>query len=271
MLELLWKPFCLSLSFILFWLIYIADTPTVRQENAIIKTLLISLVPLLLLTLIIISAFLIWRCCHENSSAVDLHQQHQPLLLPPSPLDPAKSHLAIQLLELRAQGRFGFVYRALLSSAAPGQSSVVAVKVVRSSERQSWINERAFYSNSALASHDNVLRFFGAEQHDADLWIITEYHERGSLYDHLKGSMVSWSELTSIATSLARGLAFLHSDVNHPSIAHRDIKSRNVLLRNDMTACIADFGLAIVLDENVSDVHAQVSYNLNVVVVQCFT
>ena len=33
-----------------------------------------------------------------------------------------------------------------------------------------------------------------------------------------------------------------------PSIAHRDFKSKNVLIKSDMTACIADFGLALVFE-----------------------
>jgi len=42
-----------------------------------------------------------------------------------------------------------------------------------------------------------------------------------------------------------------------PSIAHRDFKSKNVLIKNDMTACIADFGLAMEL-EDIGDTHGQV-------------
>lgn len=47
------------------------------------------------------------------------------------------------------------------------------------------------------------------------------------------------------------GLAYLHDDVSltrcqsKPAVAHRDFKSKNVLLKEDLTACIADFGLAL--------------------------
>ena len=46
-----------------------------------------------------------------------------------------------------------------------------------------------------------------------------------------------------------------------PSIAHRDFKSKNVLIKSDMTACIADFGLALVFEPGkaVGDAHGQVT------------
>ena len=226
------------------------EVPVIQPDNAIVRTLLMSLVPLLVLTMLVITGFLLWRCCQASSSDA-LHDQ--PLLTSPSLAD-AKPLLSIQLLDLRAHGRFGSVYRAIMTTTG----ETVAVKVLPISERQSWLNERAFYSLQSVAGHQNVLKFFGAEQHCSELWIVTEYHDRGSLYDYLKSSVITWNELVSIATTLTRGLAFLHSDVKHHAIAHRDIKSRNVLLKSNMTACIADFGLAVVLEDNSLDVHAQV-------------
>lgn len=102
--------------------------------------------------------------------------------------------------------------------------------------------------------HPNILEFIGAEKHldQSEYWLITAYHSNGSLCDYLKAHTVSWTELCKIAESMARGLMHLHeeipaskTDALKPAIAHRDFKSKNVLLKNDLTACIADFGLAL--------------------------
>ena len=68
-----------------------------------------------------------------------------------------------------------------------------------------------------------------------------------------------------IALSMMEGLTFLHEECppkgstsgHKPAIAHRDFKSKNVLIKRDMSACIADFGLAMEL-ENIGDTHGQV-------------
>ena len=78
--------------------------------------------------------------------------------------------------------------------------------------------------------------------------------------------MVSWDDLCKIALSIGKGLAFLHDEKGDsnspdfkPAIAHRDFKSKNVLIKDDLTACISDFGLAMVLEPGFSNANSQVS------------
>ena len=89
----------------------------------------------------------------------------------------------------------------------------------------------------------------------------------GSLCDFLKHNTVTWTELCKIAYSMSCGLAHLHEELPHkgtldmkPAVAHRDFKSKNVLIKNDMTACIGDFGLALIFEPGKScgDTHGQV-------------
>lgn len=84
---------------------------------------------------------------------------------------------------------------------------------------------------------------------------------------YLQCNSVSWTELCRIAEGMARGLTHLHEEVPaskadgcKPAVAHRDFKSKNVLLKSDLTACIADFGLALIFypGRPVGDTHGQV-------------
>jgi len=143
-----------------------------------------------------------------------------------------------------------------------GSGRVVAVKIFPLSDRQSWLAERDFYSLEHVGSDAGILRFIGAEMSGSDYWLVTEYHEHGSLYDYLKHNEVTVDELLRLALSMCHGLAFMHTPLGRkPPVAHRDFKSRNVLIRQDLTACIADFGLALVLDQYPGDVHGQVREN----------
>ncbi|XP_061437583.1 activin receptor type-2B-like [Lethenteron reissneri] len=199
-------------------------------------TLLSVTTPLLLLLLLPLSVWT-YRRCRKLTHATTPPQEAVSLtaLLPP-----------LLLLDLRAGGRFGCVWRAQLLS------EVVAVKIVQTVNQRLWQNEVDIFVTPGL-SHHNLLQFIGAERREGnaepEMWIITTFHERGSLCDHLKGSTLSWHELCHVGETLARGLAHLHRHMHggKPAIAHRDLKSKNVLLRSDLSAVVADFGLALKL------------------------
>jgi activin receptor type-2B len=171
----------------------------------------------------------------------------------------------IDLLEIKAHGRFGTVWKAKM------KSDDVAVKVFPTQDKQSWITEQEIYKLPRM-NHPNILHFIGAEKHifqdgKTEFWLITQYHTLGSLCDYLKAHTVTWPELCKISESMARGLMHLHEEIPgtrtdelKPAIAHRDFKSKNVLLKSDLTACVADFGLALRFKpgEPCGDVHGQV-------------
>lgn len=78
------------------------------------------------------------------------------------------------------------------------------------------------------------------------LWLITHYHEHGSLYDFLQRHTLEPQLALRLAVSAACGLAHLHMEIfgtqGKPAIAHRDLKTRNVLVKSNLQCCIADLG-----------------------------
>ncbi|XP_034417334.1 activin receptor type-2A [Cyclopterus lumpus] len=231
----------------------------VPPKTPVLTSLMYSLVPIMALTAIVLFSFWMYRH-HKLAYPPVLVPTQDPGPLPPSPLLGQKP---LQLLEVKARGRFGCVWKAQLLG------DYVAVKIFPIQDKQSWQNEFEIFSLNGMR-HENLLQFIGGEKRgshlDMELWLITAYHEKGSLTDYLKANVLSWSDLCVIAQSMSRGLAYLHEDVpghkdgHKPAIAHRDFKSKNVLLKSNLTACIADFGLALRFEAGKSpgDTHGQV-------------
>ncbi|XP_014019672.2 activin receptor type-1C isoform X2 [Salmo salar] len=157
----------------------------------------------------------------------------------------------IVLQETIGKGRFGEVWR------GKWRGEDVAVKIFSSRDERSWFREAEIYQTIMLR-HENILGFIAADNKDngswTQLWLVTEYHEHGSLFDYLNRYTVSVDGMIVLALSIASGLAHLHMEIigtqGKPAIAHRDIKSKNILVKKNGTAVIADLGLAVKHDSS---------------------
>ncbi|CAL1380402.1 unnamed protein product [Linum trigynum] len=115
-------------------------------------------------------------------------------------------------------------------------------------------------------NHANLVKLMGVScDQEGNFLLVYEYAENGSLDKWLfrksappsssssSGSIsfLSWSRRVQIALDVANGLHYLHEHVQ-PSIAHRDIRSSNILLDSKFRAKVTNFSLARFAEESIA-------------------
>lgn len=154
-----------------------------------------------------------------------------------------------------ARGRYGQVSVVVLRGVQ------VAMKEFSTTEEVSWKREVAIY-NTPLLRHENILGFIAADirgsQGVTKMLLLTDFHEKGSLFDFLSTNVPDEFTSLQLMITIANGLVHLHKEIvgkqSKPAIAHRDLKSKNILVKNDLTCCIADFGLSVTYESSMKTV-----------------
>ncbi|KAM3707325.1 hypothetical protein ACJW31_02G016400 [Castanea mollissima] len=144
------------------------------------------------------------------------------------------------------QGAFGTVYSGVLT--LEDEEVEVAVKKL---EKVIERGEKEFLTEVqiiGLTHHRNLVRLLGYCNEQSHRLLVYELMKNGTLSNFLfgEGKRPSWESRAEIALGIARGLLYLHEECD-TQIIHCDIKPQNVLLDNNFTAKIADFGLAKLL------------------------
>ncbi|RLN47817.1 hypothetical protein BBJ29_009027, partial [Phytophthora kernoviae] len=95
-------------------------------------------------------------------------------------------------------------------------------------------------------NHENIVKYRDTIKTQGYLYIVLEYMENGSLAQFMKkfGSL-SETLVAMYITQVLRGLAYLHEQ----GVLHRDVKGANILTTKDGLVKLADFGVAIKLNE----------------------
>ncbi|GAM22002.1 hypothetical protein SAMD00019534_051770 [Acytostelium subglobosum LB1] len=149
----------------------------------------------------------------------------------------------LEMGELIGQGGFSRVYH------GRWRQQEVAIKQI---ELQSYRSLDDFRKEvgilSKLKAHENLLRYYGACANAKYCYIITEFLPRGSLYDllHKEGTRGLVRIDTPLILKFALGVALGCYNLSNydPPIYHTDLKSKNLLITNDLHVKICDFGLA---------------------------
>ncbi|KAI4349130.1 hypothetical protein L6164_009765 [Bauhinia variegata] len=149
------------------------------------------------------------------------------------------------------EGGFGCVYKGLIKSVEePSRRIEIAVKQLGRRGVQGhkeWVTE---VNVLGIVEHPNLVKLVGYcadnDERGIQRLLIYEYMPNRSVEHHLSKrteTPLPWSRRLKIAQDAARGLTYLHEEMDF-QIIFRDFKSSNILLDGEWNAKLSDFGLA---------------------------
>lgn len=149
------------------------------------------------------------------------------------------------------EGGFGCVYRGIIkNSDEPNERIEIAVKQLNRKGVQGqkeWLTEMNVLG---IVEHPNLVKLIGYcaddDERGMQRLLVYEYMPNGSVDDHLASrstSTLSWPMRLKVALDAARGLKYLHEEMDF-QVIFRDLKTSNILLDENWDAKLSDFGLA---------------------------
>ncbi|XP_056160239.1 rust resistance kinase Lr10-like isoform X1 [Syzygium oleosum] len=138
------------------------------------------------------------------------------------------------------EGGYGSVYKGMLRS-----GNEVAIKILKSKAHgQDFISEVATIGR---IHHVNVVQLIGFCFEGSKQALVYDLMSNGSLDKHIFAEegdkFLDYKKIYEIALGVARGIEYLHRGCDM-QILHFDIKPHNILLDNNFTPKVSDFGLA---------------------------
>jgi WD40 repeat protein/tRNA A-37 threonylcarbamoyl transferase component Bud32 len=144
-----------------------------------------------------------------------------------------------EVLAVLGRGGMGVVYKARQTAL----HRLVALKMILAGGHAADEDQRRFLAEAeavAALQHPNVVQLYEFGRHDGLPYLTLEFVPGGSLADKLQDPPLPPREAARLVEQTAQGIQAAHGR----GIVHRDLKPANVLLTEDGTPKVTDFGLA---------------------------
>uniref|UniRef100_A0A915ETA2 Tyrosine-protein kinase n=1 Tax=Echinococcus canadensis TaxID=519352 RepID=A0A915ETA2_9CEST len=158
------------------------------------------------------------------------------------PMDLGECEINYAYLTLEQElgrGNFGAVYKGRI-----GNMPVAVKKSLNENSDKAFLEEVKVMH---ILAHQRIVRFLGFchSEPDRRILIVTEYMANGSLLDYLhkpEGRSLQYSHLISIIDQVVKAMVYLEKI----KVVHRDLRAANVLVHEDRSVKVADFGLTLI-------------------------
>ena len=196
----------------------------------------------------------------SSDTDTDTDTDASPLCLPLEKAGPYR------IIELIASGGMGDVY---LAERSDGQfDRTVAIKVLRHELCLKKHIERFSSERNILSGleHPNIARLYdGGITEDNRPYLVMEYVDGVPITSYCIEKNCSLTEKIDLFKQVCKAVEFAHRNL----IVHRDLKPDNILVKTDGTVKILDFGIAKIIDEELSpELLIQTGENLHMLSIQ---
>ncbi|KAJ0983496.1 hypothetical protein J5N97_011751 [Dioscorea zingiberensis] len=158
------------------------------------------------------------------------------------------------------EGGFGPVYKGKLP-----EGREVAVKRLSTRSGQGLEEFKNEIVLIAKLQHRNLVRLLGCCIQGEEKILVYEYMLNKSLdfflFEPTRGAQLDWSRRFHIVKGIAQGLLYLHKH-SRLRIIHRDLKASNILLDDEMSPKISDFGLARIFGSDETQANTNRAWDL---------